>query len=97
MNGRIVTVTANNTRVAVGAANAIVLGTLLPGKLYQFISTTACRIKQGFGAQTAALASANQFVPPNTFVYLHGSNGESVYSIQDAAGGFCVIGLVSEI
>jgi hypothetical protein len=92
-------VTTNGALVAaIGGASTQITSTLVAGKLYSFTTNTSCWIKQGFGAQTAAIATANNvLVPAGGTVYIHGSNGTHVSVIQDTAPGNCSINLMTEI
>ncbi len=82
--------------VVVGSV-ALATEELLPGKIYQFVSSTNCFIKQGTGAQTAAAAAGNIFCPLGTPFYIHGSNGDSLSVIRNSADGVATLHLVTEI
>lgn len=97
MNGKDIVVTTGALFAAVGAGSTQVASALLPGKVYAFTTNAGCWIKQGTGAQTAAKAADNFFVPAGGYVYIHGSNGTHLSQIQDAAGGNCSLTLIQEI
>lgn len=97
MFGKDFITTATAQFVAVGAASAQLTSTLVAGKVYSLATSTGLWVKQGFGAQTAAIAAANVYVPAGGTVYLHGSNGTHVSVIQDTTGGNCSINLITEI
>lgn len=97
MNGKDIVQTTGAYHVAVGGASAQVAADLLPGKVYAFTTNAACWIKQGFGAQTAAKAASNFFVPAGGYIYLHGSNGTHLSQIQDVGAGLCSLALIQEI
>lgn len=97
MNGKPIAQTAGALSVAVVIASAELASTLLPGKVYQFCSSTACYFKQGFGAQTAAAAANNIFAPVGVPFYIHGSNGTHLSVIRDAADGRATLHLIQEI
>ena len=90
--------TVNSTVGAVGAASAEIVSNLVAGKAYVFCSSTACWIKQGpTGTITASKASGSSFVGAGVEIDIHGSNGNSLAVIQDAAGGNASITPVDEI
>lgn len=75
--------------IAVGASSAAFTTTLVAGKPYRLVSTTACYIAQGATPTAAAGAgSARLYVPANVPVDLSGSAGVAVAIIQASAGGF---------
>jgi limonene-1,2-epoxide hydrolase len=83
--------------VAVAASSAALATTLEPDKLYQFVSSTACYVKQGFGAQTAAAAANNLFAPAGVPFFIHGGNGTHVSVIRHAADGVATLHEIQEI
>lgn len=97
MKGKDIVQTVGTFFAAVGGASAQVTATMLPGKVYAFTTNSGCWIKQGFGAQTAAKAADNFFVPAGGYIYLHGSNGTHLSQIQDSAGGNCSLTMIQEI
>jgi hypothetical protein len=98
MDGKPYVTTNGATKSTVTAVSAPANSTLLAGKPYAFVSTTACWIKQGFGAQTAAPNTTNNlFVPANVIIFLHGSNGDNVSVVRDTADGNCSVWFVTEI
>lgn len=79
--------------VAVSATSAQFAATLVAGKAYRFTSSTACYVAQGADPVTAvAGAGAGRFyVPANTPMDLHGSNGVKVAVVRVSADGFASI------
>lgn len=97
MYGKLITRTAGAIFSTVTNASQALSTTLVAGKVYQFASNTNCFIKQGTGAQTAAAAADNVFVPANTPFLIHGSNGDNISVIRDTADGKCTLHLVDQI
>lgn len=65
--------------------------------IYLFVSSTACWIKQGDGAQTASIAGAGcQYVPANTPILLAGIAGTDLAVIRDAVDGKCSLNLARQ-
>src|SRR5678809_1035902 len=94
MFGKDYVTTLGAKQATISGTTATLTTTLLAGKVYSLVTNTACWIKQGFGAQTAAIANDNVLVPAFGTVFLHGSNGDTVAVIQDTAGGKCSICLL---
>lgn len=82
--------TKNALYSAVGAASAA-FAAMTAGKLYIFTTSTACFIKQGTGAQTAAAAAANTLVAPDCPVIIDPGHGVNMSVIQAAAGGHATL------
>lgn len=97
MFGKDFLTTAGAKFTAISGTAATLTTTLLPGKVYSLCTNTACWVKQGFGAQTAAAAANNVLVPAGGTVYFHGSNGDTVSVVQDTAPGSCSINQITEI
>jgi hypothetical protein len=92
----ITTVGAKASTVVVGSSTLTT--TLAAGKVYSLCTNTNTWVKQGFGAQTAAVATVNNvLVPAGGTVFLHGSNGDTVAVIRDTADGACSINAITEI
>jgi len=71
---------------------------LVPQTLYAVRATVACWIKQGFGAQTAAAATANNvLIPLGEVTFISGSNGETISAIGDVAIGSISLSVAVEI
>lgn len=81
--------TASSEFSAVGAAAANITSSMASGKLYVFVSTTACWIKQGTVASNpvASAGAGSMFVPANTPILLSGGYGARLSVIQASAGG----------
>jgi hypothetical protein len=81
-------VNTKSDQVAVGAASAQFpnIVAMAAGQMFVFVSSTACWIMQSANP-TASAAPASMYVPPNTIVFISGSNGAKLAVIQDAAGG----------
>lgn len=97
MYGKPITLTAGSAFVAVTGTSATLKSDLDFSELYEFSCSTNCFIKQGVGAQTAAAAANNVFVPAGVVKFIHGANGNTIAVIQETAGGNATIHLVQEI
>lgn len=83
--------------VAVAVGSAQLASALLPGRIYQFTSSTNCYFKQGVGAQTAAAAANNIFAPAGTIFFIHGSNGTHLSVIRQTADGVATLHEIHEV
>lgn len=88
----------DSVTAAVGAASVELLLPMLPGKGYVFVSNIACWIKQGpTTTVTATAGSGSSLIPAGVMVDIHGSNGNAIALIQDAAGGKASLTPMDEI
>ncbi len=97
MNGKPVAVTLGALYSTVTVASQELAAALVAGKLYQFVSSTNCYIKQGAETQTAAAAADNLLCPANVPFYIHGSNGAFLSIIRVSADGVCTLHPVQEV
>jgi hypothetical protein len=98
MFGKDLVTTSGAKALGVTASSQTLTSTLATNRLYSLATATALWVKQGFGAQTAAAATANNvFVPAGGTIYLHGGNGDTVAVVQDTAPGNCSINMITEI
>lgn len=98
MFGKDLVTTSGASAKAVSGTSQTLVSNLAPNRIYSFVAAAATWIKQGFGAQTAVAAAANNvLVPAGGTVYLHGGNGDTVAVIQDTAPGNCSINMITEI
>lgn len=91
--------TAGAAFSTVTVTSAEVISNMLPGKPYQFTTNIACWVKQGpTGSTTAVAGAANNVLclPVQTY-FFHGSNGNALAVVRDAADGKASACLMDEI
>lgn len=80
-------ITSSALTSTVTATSAVFSATMIAKSFYQFVSNTACWIKQGTAPTAVVNTAGNVFVPANTLVILDGGNGVDLAVIRDAADG----------